>query len=564
MRTLLKNASIINVFTDEIMKGDILIQDDRIIGTGDYANAEADIIRDLEGKTVCPGFMDGHIHIESTMLMPEAFAKVALPHGTTAVAMDPHEITNVCGTDGIDFMLQASENLPLTMYVMLPSCVPATGNDESFAVLHADDLRPYYQKARVLGLAEMMNFPGIVAGDPEALAKVEEARQLGKVINGHAPMLAGKDLDQYIAVGVADDHECYSAEEAMEKIRKGQHIMIREGTAARNLEGLMPLMEEPWNRYCMLVTDDKHPADLLSSGHIDTIIRKAVSLGGDPVKLIRMATIQAARHFGLRYVGAIAPGYRADLCVLDDLNSVKVRDVYHSGKLVCENGKVLPFESPVIDPVLLDKVRHSFHVKELTPASFHLEEKSAKCRVIQLVRGQLLTNEWITDIDWSKENGIDTERDILKLAVIERHHATGHIGLGFISGMGMKHGAIASSVSHDSHNLIVVGTSEEEMAFAANQLIAQGGGNIVVDGGKVIASMPLRIAGLMCELPAEEAAPLNEKLRESVHALGTGEGIEPFMNMAFVSLSVIPNLKMTTFGPIDVMNQKLLSVYVEA
>ena len=423
MKTLLKNGTVVNVFTGELLREDVLIEDSIILGVGDYADADADAVEDISGCTVCPGLIDGHIHIESTMLTPAELARAALPHGTTAIIADPHEIANVCGTKGIDFMLEMSENLPMHVYLMLPSCVPAMPLDESGAELLADDLKPYFSNPRVPGLAEMMNYPGVLAGSGFVMDKLEAAKNAGKVIDGHAPLLTGHDLDRYIAAGIQSDHECSSAAEAIERVRKGQWLMIRQGTAARNLEALLPLFDEPYCHRCLLVTDDKHPADLLRDGHIDNAIRMAVRAGKNPVTCIRMATIQAAECFGLQRVGAVAPGYRADLVVLSDLNSFKVRDVYTSGNCVVRSGRCLPFHVPDVRDDKWAPILHSFHLDPLTPAHFHIDGSQQSCRVIEVIPGQLLTNEIIETLDFSQNNGIDTDRDILKLAVIERHPA---------------------------------------------------------------------------------------------------------------------------------------------
>lgn len=549
MKTLLKGGTVVNVFTDELEKANVLIEDERIIGVGDYSEADADCVHDVFGKYICPGFIDGHIHIESTMMLPAEFARAAVLHGTSAVVADPHEIANVCGGEGIEFMLEASEGLPLDMYIMVPSCVPATSFDESGAELSAADIEPFYRRSRVLGLAEMMNYVGVVSGDKGVMDKINSAKAKGKVINGHAPLLSGRDLDKYVAAGIRDDHECSSADEAKERIRKGQRVMIRNGTAARNLSGLIDLFDDPWNRRCLLVTDDKHAADLIANGHIDDIIRLAVKAGKSAVTGIRMATLQAAEAFGLKNEGAVAPGYSANLAVLDDLDSVSVCDVYHLGKKVVSAGKLEKFENPKISAVLKERVLNSFNLSSLCEKDFHIAASGIrKCRVIDLVKHQLITEEALLDIDFSNNNGVDTEKDILKLAVIERHRNTGHTGLGFIRGIGLKDGAIAASVSHDSHNLIVIGTSEADMAFAANRVRGLGGGMVVVRKGSVVAEMPLPYAGIMTDSPASDVAKQNEAVRESVHALGVPSDIEPFMTMAFVSLPVIPKIKMTTHG----------------
>ena len=561
MKLLLKNAQIVNVFTDRLETANVLIDGEKIIGVGEYNDTDADTVRDLSGKIICPGFIDGHIHVESTMLTPPELARVCLPCGTTAIVADPHEIANVCGFSGIVYMLEASEDLPLSVYIMLPSCVPSTPFDETGAVMEAEELRVLYSHPRVLGLGEMMNYPGVLADDPKVMQKISEAHELGKLVNGHAPLLSGRGLDKYIAAGISDDHECSTIDEAVERISKGQHVMIRQGTAAKNLEALLPLFDEPWSRRCILVTDDRHPADLISEGHIDNIIRSAVKAGKSPLTAIRMASLQTAEYFGLKSVGAVAPGYRADLLVLDDLETVKVCDVYCGGRLAVSEGKVIDFKKPEIRSDIRKTVRNSFYLDELSPADFYIEPEGSRCRVIKITPGQLLTDESIAEIDFNRANGIDIKRDILKLAVIERHLNTGHKGIGFISGIGMKKGAIASSVSHDAHNLIVIGTNDEDMASAANRIRAMGGGNVVVSEGKIIAEMPLPEAGLMSDLSAAEIAAQNEEVRMAVHKLGASAEIEPFMNMAFLSLPVIPSLKMTTLGLVDVNRQSLVPLF---
>ena len=563
MKTLLKNGSIVNVFTDEIEKTNVLISDDKIIGVGDYSDDEADTVYDVSGKIISPGFIDGHIHIESTMLTPKEFAKVCVEHGTTAVVADPHEIANVAGIKGIEYMLKSSEGLPLDVYVMIPSCVPATPFDETGAVLNAEDIVELYNHPRVLGLGEMMNYPGVLNGEATVINKLNDALKLKKIINGHAPMLSGKDLDKYISHGITDDHECSNADEAMERIRKGQRVMIRQGTAAKNLNDLLPLFDEPFSRRCILVTDDRHPADLINEGHIDNIIREAVKAGKSAITAIRMATIQAAEYFSMNSVGAVAPGYKADIIVLNSLEAVDVEAVYKNGKKVVDNKKVIELEEPEIDDETKRAVLDSFCIDKLNPDDFYIEPKSKMCRVINVIPKQLFTDEIICGVDFEKANGISVEKDILKLAVIERYKNTGHRGIGFINGIGLKNGALASSVSHDSHNLIVIGTNDEDMATAANEIISMGGGNVVVSNGKTLAKMPLTVGGLMSEADAQSVAKQNEAVRAAVHELGAKKDIEPFMNMAFISLSVIPKLKMTTHGLINVDKQKTVPLFVE-
>ncbi len=562
MKRLLYGGVVVNVFTGELERTNVLIENEKIIGVGEYTPSEADVSEDVSGKYICPGFIDGHIHIESTMLTPYELARICMPHGTTAIVADPHEIANVCGVQGIRYMMEASKGIPLNVYFALPSCVPATPFDESGAVLEAEDIKALYQYPQIVGLAEMMNYPGVLFDDKSVHAKITDALEQGKIVDGHAPFLSGKELDKYISAGIGSDHECSDLTEAIEKIRKGQVVMIRQGTAARNLIELLPLFDAPYNHRCILVTDDRHPADLMREGHIDNIIRLAVENGKSAITAIQMATIQAAQYFGLPRVGAVAPGYKADILVLNDLDTVDVEDVYTFGKKVVSHKKTEAFSHPQISAELRDAVHNSFHVNELALSDFHIEEKSNKCRVIEVIPGQLITKEKICEIDWENNNGIDSDRDILKLAVIERHKNTGHIGLGFIHGIGIKNGAIASSVSHDSHNIIVIGASDEDMVLAANH-IRNFGGNVVVSGGRIIAEMSLPIAGLMTDLSGEEIALSNENVRKAVYDLGVPGEIEPFMNMAFVSLPVIPSIKMTTRGLVDVDKQERISLYCD-
>ena len=560
MTTLLKNGTLINVFTGELEKTNVLIEDDKVIGVGDYYT-EADKVEDVSGKFLCPGFIDSHIHIESTTLNPAELAKVTLPRGTTSLVADPHEIANVAGVNGIKYILAASEGIPLNVYVMLPSCVPAAPMEEAGAILTAADLSPLYKHPRVLGLAEMMNYVGVLYGDEDIKNKIADARANRRTVDGHAPLLSGESLDKYIAAGIQTDHECSNYDEAVEKIRKGQWVMVREGTVTKNLDGLIELFERPYCDRCVLVTDDRHPADLISEGHIDNIIRLAAKKGKSAITGIQMATIHAAQCFGLAFKGAIAPGYTADILVLNDIDTVDVRDVYTAGKKVVENKKVGEITAPEVDEALKSSVLHSLHLDPLKAEDFFIEPSEKRCRVIKTVKKQVLTDEWLTEIDFTKNNGVDVKRDILKLAVIERHKKTGHRGVGFISGIGLKEGAIASTVSHDSHNLIVIGTNDSDMALAANHLIEIGGGYVAVKDGRVLADMPLPIAGLMTFKSASESAEENETLRSTVYSLGVPTDIAPLMTMSFVSLSVIPSIKMTTKGLVDVNTQKLLSLY---
>lgn len=564
MKTLLKNAKVVNVFTEKIDFTNVLIEDDRITGIGDYYKDEdADEVEDLEGRFLCPGFIDGHIHIESTMMVPPSLAQAVLPHGTTAVVTDPHEIANVCGVDGIKYMLEMSENIPLHVFVMIPSCVPATCFDEAGAILNAEDIEDLYKEERILGLAEMMNYPGVIYNDAPTMDKINACVEKGKPVDGHAPLLSGKDLDKYISAGINSDHECSDAAEAMEKLSKGQWIMIREGSAAKNLEKLLPLFESPYYQRCILATDDRNPADIIAEGHIDNIVRLAIKAGKDPIRAIKMATLNPTLCFGIKRMGAIACGYKANLLVLDNLENIDIKDVYSNGVKVVKDKEISGFSIPKAEDIITGSVLNSFHMPDLKNDDFYIEPKGTKCRVIEVIPGEILTNECILDIDFSKNNGIDIDQDILKLAVIERHKNTGHKGVGFIKGIGIKNGALAGSVSHDSHNLIVIGSSEEDMVIAANHIKKIGGGLCVVSEGKVLSELRLPVAGLMSTNSAVEIAEANVELRESAEKIGINEGIEPFMNMAFVSLPVIPVLKMTTQGLVNVNDFKRVDLFVE-
>ena len=406
-----------------------------------------------------------------------------------------------------------------------------------------------------------MNYVGVINGDEDVISKIRDAQKYGKAVDGHAPLLSGEDLDKYIVAGIESDHECSNIHEAMEKLKKGMYIMIRQGTAARNLEGLIDLFDEPWCRRCILVTDDRHPADIINDGHID-IIRSAVKMGKSAVTAIQMATIQAAQYFGLRHVGAVAPGYRADLLVLNDLNSVDIKDVYFGGRKVVSNKKTIDFEEPKLPKELLKAVCSSFHIEKVSFEDFYIKPLSEKCRVIKTVPSQLITEEKIMDINWNENNGIDIKRDILKLAVIERHKNTGHKTVGFISGIGLKEGAVASSVSHDSHNIVVIGTNDEDMAAAVNHIIEIGGGCAAVCRGKIKADMPLPVAGLMSLMSAEETAEKNAVFIRALEEIGACKQLAPLMVMAFVCLPVIPEIKMTPKGLIDVKKQEKVSLYV--
>lgn len=565
---VLKHAKIVNVFTETIEEGDVAVEDGMIVGIGAYDGVQE---IDLEGKYVAPGLIDGHIHLESSMASPEEFARMVVPHGTAAVVTDPHEIANVAGTAGIRYMLEATEGLDLDVYFMMPSCVPSTGLDEAGAVLHAADLEPFYENPRVLGLAEMMNSYGVVAGDEGCVEKLEVTRNHGKLIDGHAPMLSGKGLNAYVAAGVQSDHECSTFEEAKEKFARGQWIMVRQGTAAKNLEKLMPMFEAPYYQRAMLVTDDKHAGELGRDGHIDSIIRKAVKLGANPVRAVKMGSLNAAEYFGLKGMGAVAPGYQADLVIFEDLKDFQVKQVYRGGKLVAEDGKLVTDRAEkersqkVWDEEIQSRVFHSFHMKPIEKKDLELPKTGSKVRVIDLMDHELTTGERIEEFRETPglAPGVDLEKDIVKIAVFERHHGSGHVGLGFLGNYGLKRGAVATSVGHDSHNLVVAGGCDEDMIAAGNRVLENEGGLAIAVDGKVVGELALTVAGLMSDLPAEEADRKLEEMKAKLGELGIRDGIDGFMTLAFVSLPVIPAIRVNTLGVVDVGKQKIVDAILE-
>lgn len=543
---VLKNASYVNVFSNAVCQGDIAIAEGRIAGVGSYSGKEE---TDVSGKLVLPGFIDAHIHLESALVAPAEFAKAVLPHGTTTVVTDPHEIANVMGTEGIAYMLQATEGLPVEVRFMLPSCVPATPLDESGAVLDYRAIDAFFDHPRVQGLAEMMNYPGVLAGDAATLEKLVAAQAHHKLIDGHAPDLLERELNAYVASGVYSDHECHDLKDALAKLERGQFIMIREGTAARNLEALLPLLTPQYADRCMFCCDDKHPNDLLEKGHIDYIVRKAIRAGVDPILAVKVASLNAARYFRLHDRGAIAPGYLADLVLIDNLNDFNIERVYREGALLCSGGRLAECVPPVIDPYLVEQVHDTFHVQTLTPQDFAADGPRG---LMGLVPGEIVSR------NLGYASGIDLERDILKIAVIERHKNTGHIGLGYIQGYGLKSGAVATSVAHDSHNIIVVGTDEAEMAAAANSIVRSHGGIVVVNQGETVERLTLSIGGIMSEDTLEQVNDALERAKAAAFALGVSRGIDPFMTLSFMSLPVIPTLRLTTRGMVDVLTQRYI------
>lgn len=542
---VLKNAKYLNVFSNEFLCGDIAVANGLIAGVGKY-DGKTEI--DVSGKLVLPGFIDAHIHLESSMVTPAEFAKAVVAHGTTTVITDPHEITNVMGIDGVEYMIQASQNLPIDVHFMMPSCVPATEIDESGAELDCKDIDLYLDNKKVLGLAEMMNYVGVINGDKNVLSKIVTSQAHHKKIDGHAPELSGNDLNAYIAAGVYSDHECSTFENALEKLRKGQFIMIREGTAAHNLKALMPLLTQQYYSRCMFATDDKHPSDLLYGGHIDYLVKQALKNGADPIVALKTATHHAARYFLLNNKGAIASGYLADIVVVDNLEDFNVETVFKRGKLVFD-GEVKDFSAPTVDEKLAEKCFDTFHLDSVTPSSFKVD---GKLGLIGLVGGELLTRNLGT------ADKIDVENDILKIACIERHKGTNHIGVGYVKGYSLKSGAVATSVAHDSHNIITVGCNDDDIAVAVNAIKDSKGGIAVVENGKIKALLELPIAGLMSDEPLTTVNEKLENAKLSAYELGADKSIDPFMTLSFLSLPVIPSLRITTKGVFDAENWKML------
>ena len=543
---VLKNATYLNVFSNEFCHGDIAVAEGLIVGMGKYQGVEE---MDVSGGIVCPGFIDAHIHLESSLVTPWEFAKAVLPHGTTTVITDPHEIANVMGLAGVDYMLQASAGLPMDVHFMLPSCVPATPQDESGAVLDYQAIDPYFEHPRVLGLAEMMDYVSIIQQKPEAVCKILCSQAHHKKIDGHAPGLSGLELNAYIAAGVYSDHECFTYENALEKLQKGQFIMIREGTAAQNLKALLPLLNQQYYSRLMFATDDKHPSDLLHGGHIDYIVKNAISMGVDPIIAMKVASHNAARYFLMNNKGAIAPGYLADFVILDNFRNFEIQRVIKKGKLVFEAGRLLDISRPAVAPELEAKARDTFHLPEISPALLRRDKPLGRLR---LIPGELITE------NMGYAAGVDGENDILKICVAERHHATGHIGVGYLTGYGLKEGAVATSIAHDSHNIIAVGAGDEDLALAMNRVHALGGGIVVARAGEILAEVPLPIAGLISDQPLSQVNAQLERAKETARALGVKPGVDPFMTLSFMSLAVIPSLRVTTRGVFDVASQTYL------
>jgi adenine deaminase len=551
---VLKNANVVNVFTGDVTPGDIAIHGAYIAGIGEYAGNE---IIDLKGKYVSPSFIDGHVHVESSMVMPIQYARAVVPHGTGSVVADPHEIANVLGMEGILYMSKSMRGGPLEFYMMLPSCVPSTDLETNGVALDFLDIKPLMTEHYVLGLAEAMNYPGVIYRDPSILEKIQVALRMGKRIDGHAPGLDGLNLNAYAAARITSDHECVDIEEARRKLERGMHIHIREGSTARNLKALAPVIEPHTAEFCSFVTDDRNPLDLMTKGHIDSMIREAIELGVDPVLAIKVASLSTAKHYGLQYVGAVAPGYHADIVVLDSLEKINVEMVYKQGILVAKNGKMTEEFGVEKQP----RLRRSVNIHYLEPEDFQVKVRGDRMNVIGMIPDQVTTDHLVEEpkvVDGLVVPDIDS--DIAKVTIIERHNASEPRAVGFVKGMGIKEGAMVSSIAHDSHNIVAVATNDRDLIEAAVQIVRMQGGIALAKDGKVIESLPLPIAGLMSDQSIEHVSERMKDLKTAAQTLGT-QLEEPFMAMAFLSLPVIPKLKITDLGLVDVDRFRLIDLF---
>jgi adenine deaminase len=551
---LFKNARLVNVFSGEIHPADVAVDDGRVVGLGEYDARE---VVELEGAYLAPGLIDGHFHVESTMVTVPEFARAVVPHGTSAMVIDPHEFTNVLGREGIQYVLEASKGVPIDFFIMLPSCIPATHLETSGARLHAADLAEMINDERIAGVAELMNYPGVFLGTESELAKIRAGK--GKLIDGHAPGLSGRNLNAYALAGIRSDHESTELEEAREKLRLGLHLLVREGSTERNLEHIIPLVTPQNASNCSFATDDKLPGDLISEGHIDHSIRKAISLGVAPITAIQMGTINTARHYRLRNHGAIAPRYWADFLVLDDLEKFVVRRVYKKGLLVAEDGE---YRGP--DVAAVKQPRNTMNVRFGGAADIAVQARGAlSIKVIEIVPEQIITNaiSVVPKIDGGQIVS-DTARDVLKLVVVERHNATGNVGVGFVRGFQLQRGALGSTVAHDAHNVVVVGVGDSDIVAAVAALQKMGGGQVAIDSGREIAALPLPIAGLVSDRPLPEVVEKIAALKAAAAQLGCPLPA-PFMSLSFLSLSPIPALKLTDQGLVDAVNMKLTSLFVD-
>jgi len=547
---VLTNARIVNVFTGEIEIGDLAITDGYIAGIGDYGNAKQAV--DLQYNFVLPGLIDGHVHIESSMLDVGQYSSAVVTHGITGLVTDLHEIANVCGMDGINYVLDSVKRLPLDLFLMAPSCVPATHLETSGATIGVKEIKQLLRLPQCRGLGEMMNYPGVLFGDKNVLGKIAAAK--GKIIDGHAPGLTGKELNAYLAAGIQSDHESVTLVEAQEKLRLGMYIMIREGSSEKNLEALLPLVNDETYPRCMFVVDDRSCADLLRDGDIDAVVRKAIRLGMNPIRAIQMATINPATYFRLQKLGAIAPGYYANLIVTKDLKTLPIDAVYYHGELVAEK------QNPVFRLQVNNenKLRNTVNVKPFGVSAFWLKARGDTFPVIEIIPGQIITRKKMMKVN--DVNGYvnpDTKRDILKLVIVERHKATGNIGIGLVKGFGLKNGAIASSVAHDSHNIVIVGTDDTDIYTAIQEIVKMQGGLVVVNGNTVIARLPLPVAGLLSAQPLREVVAALASVENAAKSLGV-KITSPFATLSFLALPVISELRVTDLGIVDVIEFKFI------
>lgn len=557
---VLKNAQVIDVYQAEIMHGDVAIVDGRIAGiNGAYEGKET---VDLKGKFVARGFIDPHIHVESSYVTPEEFGRLLVPHGTTTVLADPHEIVNVLGLQGLDYMVEAAKETALDIRYMMPSCVPATNMENAGAVVEAVDMIPAFEKNQVDGLAEFMNFPGVINAQDEVLDKLLAAKERDLRIDGHSPMVFNKDLNAYAAAGIANDHECSTVQELKDRIARGMYVFLREGSVTQNLRTLLKGVTDNNYQRCVLSADDLQAKTMLEKGHLDNSIRICIEEGGSPIRAIQMATINAAQCCQLTDRGAIAPGLRADLVIFSDLAQVEIEATYIAGELIAENGKYLP----AIKRISTENVQSSVHIDNFRKEQLALNLTSSKARAIEVIPQEALTNEAIVSVQRDIQGGFvfDPQQDVTKIAVVERHHNTGNVFVGLLKDYGLKKGAIGLSIAHDSHNLIVTGTNDEDMAAAVHALKKQEGGVVLIESGEVIGSMALPIAGLMSDLSGEEVAAQEAEINRLAHeVLGVSEKVDPIMTLGFMSLAVIPNLKITDIGLVDVTKFEVVPVSVE-
>jgi len=548
---LLTNTNIVNTFTARVEEANLAICQGHIAGIGDYHRGKE--ILDLNGKYVIPGLIDGHVHLESSHLSPSEYARVVVPRGISAVVTDLHEVANVCGMAGIEYMLRCAEGLPMDIFVMAPPCVPASHLETSGAQISVEDLIEMLKLRNVIGIGEVMDFKGVISGDPGMWAKIGAAR--GKVIDGHAPRVIGKNLNAYLSAGISSDHECTTLDEAQEKLSRGMYIMIREGSSEKNLDALLPLVTDETFQRCFFVVDDRHCSDLLRDGDIDAVVRKAINRGLNPIRAIQMATVNTARYFRLDKLGAVVPGYRANLAVLDDLEAIRPSLVFYDGRLVAEDGQlIIPLHS-----VSEARLTHTVNIRPFEKEALRMSPRGSKLPVIEIVPDQIVTRR--REFAIRVRDGVvtpDLERDLLKLVVIERHRATGNIGLGLVKGFGLKRGAVASSIAHDSHNIVVVGTNDHDIFLAVKEIERSQGGIAVVAEGQILASLALPIAGLMSEEPLETVVQKLENLEHQTAALGCPLSA-PFDTLSYLTLSVIPELRLTDLGMVDVLSSKLLS-----